>query len=209
MDVKIKCVNILVGRLYTLILALQLLSMSITYTIESLHSKFQIPHSFWVRSFQIIGWSQKCCLTFYNIIYGKELLTTQSLPSWMLPLSVVHGCLITTSIATFHTGQPSPPSAGWERAMLWWQMTHLPLSQMFRKQAEKIGLKAWERKNVILQEVHCKIKDERNGSGIRNLKVIFCTWTRNCVLTLQRIWPFIELSETAPGPSHLSVRFQD
>jgi hypothetical protein len=62
---------------------------------------------------------------------------------------------------------------------------------------------------VILQEVHCKIKDERNGSGIRNLKVIFCTWTRNCVLTLQRIWPFIELSETAPGPSHLSVRFQD
>lgn len=37
---------------------------------------------------------------------------------------------------------------------------------MFRKQAEKIGLKAWEGKNVILQEVHCKKKDEKVGQGL-------------------------------------------
>jgi len=45
---------------------------------------------------------------------------------------------------------------------------------MFRKQATNNRLKARERENVILQEDHCQIKDERNGSQIISLKAVFC-----------------------------------
>ena len=74
----------------------------------------QIPRSFLVMSFQIIGLSQRFCITFYNmlIIYGKELLATQITPLARCYPCLVHNCLITTPIATLHTREPSPPSAG-------------------------------------------------------------------------------------------------
>jgi len=41
-----------------------------------------------------------------------------------------------------------------------------------RKTSKNNRLKSM--RDVILQEVHCKIKDERKGSEIRNLKKFIC-----------------------------------
>jgi hypothetical protein len=41
------------------------------------------------------------------------------------PLSAVRDCLFNIFAATLHTWRAPPPSATWERAMLWWQGTHL------------------------------------------------------------------------------------
>jgi len=73
--------------------------LATAFNDPNLHTAFtfqsQIPHSFQVMSCQIIGLSQMFCITLYNmlIICGHELLTIQSLFSWMLPLLVVHDCL--------------------------------------------------------------------------------------------------------------------
>jgi hypothetical protein len=41
------------------------------------------------------------------------------------PLSAVRNLLFTIFAGTLHIWRPSPPSATWGRAMLWWQRTHL------------------------------------------------------------------------------------
>jgi hypothetical protein len=64
-------------------------------------------------------------------LYGDELLVllpTSKLED--LSLSTVHDCLFSIFVANLNIWRPSPPSATWGCAMLWWQESTLVLNFM-------------------------------------------------------------------------------
>jgi hypothetical protein len=78
----------------------------------------------WARSIQSI--TPPLFVTFRNkIVYGELLAPRPTPKPEDHPLSTVRDCLFNIFAATLHIWRPSPPSATWRHAMVWWQGTHL------------------------------------------------------------------------------------
>jgi hypothetical protein len=94
------------------------------------YSQFYRPSYFFSLGhfFQRIRPGPNASVTLRNklLFFGEELLAPR--PTLKLedhPLSASRDCLFNVFAATVHIWRPTPPSATWGRAMLWWKGTHL------------------------------------------------------------------------------------
>jgi hypothetical protein len=129
------------------------------------------------------------------LFYCEELLAPRPTPKLEdHPLSAVHDLLFNIFAATLHTWRVSPPSATWERAMLWWQETHLT----WRSKIHKLINSIWHKEKLpdqykvsIIVPVHKK-GDKTDCNNYHGISLLSTSYKILSNILLSRLNPYID-----------------